>query len=150
MPPSPFLPPPTITATPPRLQDALVKIAKKLKKNNVAVDIVSFGHDADNQEKLEAFHSAVNSNNNCNLVVVPPGPVLSDVLISSPIFQLGDGAGGGYGGGGGGGGGGDAFGLGVDPNMDPELALALRVSLEEERARQEVLPARCLVLCSSV
>jgi 26S proteasome regulatory subunit N10 len=26
--------------------------------------------------------------------------------------------------------------LGVDPNLDPELALALRVSIEEERARQ--------------
>lgn len=27
--------------------------------------------------------------------------------------------------------------FGVDPNLDPELALALRVSMEEERARQE-------------
>ena len=25
---------------------------------------------------------------------------------------------------------------GVDPNLDPELAMALRISLEEERARQ--------------
>lgn len=29
------------------------------------------------------------------------------------------------------------FDFGVDPNMDPELALALRISMEEERARQE-------------
>ena len=35
----------------------------------------------------------------------------------------------------GGGGGGGGFDFGVDPNLDPELALALRVSLEEERAR---------------
>ena len=28
-------------------------------------------------------------------------------------------------------------GMAVDPNLDPELALALRVSLEEERARQQ-------------
>ena len=34
-----------------------------------------------------------------------------------------------------GGGGGGGFDFGVDPNLDPELALALRVSLEEERAR---------------
>jgi hypothetical protein len=67
----------------------LVKIAKKLKKNNVAVDVVSFGHEADNEEKLAAFHSAVNSNDNSHLVSVPPGPVLSDVLIGSPIFQVG-------------------------------------------------------------
>jgi 26S proteasome regulatory subunit N10 len=66
----------------------LIKIAKKLKKNNVAVDIVSFGHEADNEEKLAAFHGAVNSNDNSHLVSVPPGPVLSDVLIGSPIFQV--------------------------------------------------------------
>ena len=29
------------------------------------------------------------------------------------------------------------FDVGFDPNMDPELALALRVSLEEQRHRQE-------------
>ena len=34
-------------------------------------------------------------------------------------------------------GGGLGFEFGVDPNLDPELALALRVSMEEERARQE-------------
>ncbi len=66
----------------------MVKIAKKLKKNNVAVDIVSFGCEAENAERLEAFHAAVNSNGNSHLVSVPPGPVLSDVLIGSPIFQV--------------------------------------------------------------
>lgn len=74
------------------VQDMLVKIAKKLKKNNVAVDIVSFGHESDNEEKLTAFHGAVNSNDNSHLVTVPPGPVLSDVLIGSPIFQVRGGA----------------------------------------------------------
>jgi len=44
-------------------------------------------------------------------------------------------------------GGGDAFGAaapgnfeefgGVDPSMDPELAMAIRVSLEEDRAREQ-------------
>ena len=28
------------------------------------------------------------------------------------------------------------LGDGVDPNMDPELAMALRISMEEEKARQ--------------
>lgn len=74
----------------------LIKIAKKLKKNNVAVDIVSFGHEADNEEKLTAFHGAVNSNDNSHLVTVPPGPVLSDVLIGSPIFQVGAATGSGF------------------------------------------------------
>ncbi|KAM0938738.1 putative von Willebrand factor, type A, ubiquitin interacting [Dioscorea sansibarensis] len=119
----------------------LEAIGKKLKKNNVALDIVDFGEsDDDKPEKLEALLAAVNNNNTSHIVHVPPGPnALSDVLISTPIFT-GDGEGGsgfaaaaaaaaagGMGG----------FDFGVDPNVDPELALALRVSLEEERARQE-------------
>ncbi|KAE8711718.1 Dirigent protein 15 [Hibiscus syriacus] len=34
------------------------------------------------------------------------------------------------------------FGFDVDPNIDPELALALRVSMEEERARREAAAKR--------
>lgn len=52
------------------MQDTLVKIAKKLKKNSVAVDVVSFGCEAENDEKLSAFHEAVNSNGNSHLVSV--------------------------------------------------------------------------------
>ena len=67
-----------------------------------------------------------------HLVTVPPGPhILSDVLISTPIL-MGEEAGPS-----GTTTGGSAFEFGVDPNLDPELALALRMSLEEERQRQE-------------
>ncbi|KAL3844997.1 hypothetical protein ACJIZ3_002400 [Penstemon smallii] len=115
-------------------------IGRKLKKNSVALDIVNFGEeDAEKTEKLEALLAAVNNNDSSHIVNVPPGAsALSDVLISTPIFT-GDGEGGtGFaaaaaaaaaGGGG--------YDFGVDPNLDPELALALRVSMEEERARQE-------------
>ncbi|XP_022965261.1 26S proteasome non-ATPase regulatory subunit 4 homolog [Cucurbita maxima] len=118
----------------------LETIGKKLKKNNVALDIIDFGEEDDGKpEKLEALLSAVNSNDSSHIVHVPSGPnALSDVLISTPIFT-GDGEGGS--------GfaaaaaaasaGGAGFDFGVDPNLDPELALALRVSMEEERARQE-------------
>ena len=78
------------------MQEALVKIAKKLKKNNVAVDVVSFGSEEVNTEKLEAFHAAVNSNGNSHLVTVPPGTILSDMLFGTPIFME-EGAGGGGG-----------------------------------------------------
>lgn len=117
-------------------QDSLVRLAKRLKKNNIAVDIVNFGEEAENTEKLEAFIAAVNNNDNSHLVTVPPGPhILSDILISSPVIT---GEEGGAPGSMGGGAGGDFGGFGaVDPNMDPELALALKVSMEEERARQE-------------
>jgi 26S proteasome regulatory subunit N10 len=39
---------------------------------------------------------------------------------------------------------GGGFEFGVDANLDPELALALRVSLEEERARQQTGGASCM------
>ncbi|KAJ3354472.1 hypothetical protein HDU83_005174 [Entophlyctis luteolus] len=117
-------------------EKSLVKLGKKLKKNNIAVDVINFGQDAENTSKLEAFISAVNSSDNSHLVTIPPGPhVLSDVLISSPILAGEDGAPlAGFSSGGAGG-----FEFGVDPNLDPELALALRISMEEERARQEAL-----------
>lgn len=61
----------------------LEAIGKKLKKNNVALDIVDFGEsDDDKPEKLEALLAAVNNNNTSHIVHVPPGPnALSDVLI---------------------------------------------------------------------
>ncbi|KAA8531989.1 hypothetical protein F0562_006869 [Nyssa sinensis] len=119
----------------------LEMIGRKLKKNSVALDIVDFGEEDEGKpEKLEALLAAVNNNDSSHIVHVPPGPsVLSDVLISTPIFT-GDGEGGsGFAAAAAAAaaGGVSGFDFGVDPNLDPELALALRVSMEEERARQE-------------
>jgi len=123
---------------------SLVKAAKLLKKNNIAVDVVSMGETEDNREKIQEFVDTVNSNDNSNLITIPPGVMPSDVLISSPVIQQDMANTGGAGGDFGSGAaaaptGGDAGmqDLGVDPNLDPELAMALRVSMEEERARQE-------------
>lgn len=108
----------------------LEKLAKKLKKNNVAVDIVNFGEETLNVTKLEKFHAAVNNHDNSHLLSVYPGPrLLYESIAASPIlaeegFEMNDSA--------------DFFGVGgVDANMDPDLALALRLSLEEEKQRQE-------------
>uniref|UniRef100_A0A8C5KKC1 26S proteasome non-ATPase regulatory subunit 4 n=1 Tax=Jaculus jaculus TaxID=51337 RepID=A0A8C5KKC1_JACJA len=109
----------------------LVKLAKRLKKEKVNVDIINFGEEEVNTEKLTAFVSALNGKDGTGsrLVTVPPGPSLADALISSPILageggaMLGLGA--------------SDFEFGVDPSADPELALALRVSMEEQRQRQE-------------
>jgi 26S proteasome regulatory subunit N10 len=136
---------------------ALQKAGRQLKKNNVAIDVVAMGELEDNEEKLRELVEAANGrsdegNRTCHLVTIPAGVLPSDVLASSPIVHGGDGGGGGGGGafgaeagapaaGGGGGGGGFADFGGVDPNMDPELAMALRVSMEEERARQERVTA---------
>ncbi|KAL5986030.1 hypothetical protein ACLOJK_028020 [Asimina triloba] len=121
----------------------LETIGRKLKKNSVSLDIVDFGEEDEGKpEKLEALVTAVNNNDSSHIVHVPPAPnALSDVLISTPIFT-GDGEGGSSfaaaaAAAAAAGAGGTGFDFGVDPNLDPELALALRVSMEEERARQE-------------
>ena len=123
----------------------LVAVGKKLRKCNVAVDVVSFGDIEANEEKLAAFMGAVNKNNNSNLVTVEPGANLSDVLCGTAIFNQDGPAGGsgfaaaaaaaqsqaamqGFGG--------DMGDMG-DMGDDPALMMALRISLEEERARQE-------------
>ena len=62
-------------------------------------------------------------------MTVPPGPLLSEALVNSPVIVGEDGAGVAMQA--------TGFEFGVDPNEDPELALALRVSMEEQRARQE-------------
>ncbi|TYJ47456.1 hypothetical protein E1A91_A02G191000v1 [Gossypium mustelinum] len=119
----------------------LEMIGKKLKKNSVTLDIVNFGEDDEGKtEKLEALLAAVNNNDTSHIVHIPAGPnALSDILLSTPIFT-GDGEGGsGFAASAAAAaaGGISGFEFGVDPNLDPELALALRVSMEEERARQE-------------
>ncbi|XP_064082829.1 26S proteasome non-ATPase regulatory subunit 4-like [Macrobrachium nipponense] len=111
----------------------IVKVAKRLKKEKVNIDIVNFGETDCNQPLLEAMVSTINGRegSGSHLVTVPPSPHLADALLSSPIVQGEDGGpaasfatGGG-------------FDFGVDPNEDPELALALRVSMEEQRQRQQ-------------
>ena len=118
----------------------LTKLAKRMKKNNTSIDIIAFGDLTDeNLDKLRAFNEAVKSNDGSHLEIVPPGPnLLSDTIVASPILA-GEGGGAAANGGGadGGAGGGNDYEFGVDPNVDPELALVLRMSMEEEKERQE-------------
>lgn len=119
----------------------MVKLAKKLKKNNVAVDLIVFGDGIEEGESsvLKTFIENVSSADNSHLVPVPPGPhLLSDMIISSPVLAedrgmppgamvaAGPSTTSGT----------SDYEFGVDPNLDPELAMALRMSMEEERARQ--------------
>ncbi|PHU19351.1 26S proteasome non-ATPase regulatory subunit 4 -like protein [Capsicum chinense] len=98
----------------------------------------SFGEEDEGKaEKLEALVAAVNNSDNSRIIHIPPGARdLSDVLFSSPLF-----AGNGFA---------EAitaatvaakawpdYDFGVDFNWDPDLALVLRASMEEEKARQE-------------
>ncbi len=115
-------------------KEELVKLGEELKKSNVAVDIVNFGEQNINTEKLDAFIGAVNKENNSRLVTIPPGPhLLSDMVLKSPIIAR-EGGSASAGGASGGDAGGD---FDFDPNMDPELAMAIRLSLEEENRRKQ-------------
>ena len=121
----------------------LVKLGKKLKKNNVAVDVVCFGEDAAEDEgKLREFVEAVNSADNSHLVAVPPGTVLlSDMILNSAMLaedgvvpsSAGAGSAGGAGGHGQGGGEGDGDFGAIDPSLDPELAMVGPISQQTSR-----------------
>ena len=64
----------------------LILIGKKLKKYNVAVDIISFGHVEENREALNAFLKEVNNSNNSSILEVPLGSYIMDALLSSSIM----------------------------------------------------------------
>ena len=142
--------------------DVLKKLGAELKKNNVAIDIVNFGETEDNHPKLEALVQAANKGDNwcavcgcchcrrcccsyvcvcpcvcvcvcSHLVDVPPGPhLLSDMIIASPICE----------------GSNTAAALAGSDNLDlieqqdPELAMVLRMSMEEENQRRAALIAQ--------
>ncbi len=108
----------------------LEQLGKVLKKNNVAVDVVSIGDiDGGNKAKLSKLVQSADSGGTSHFVEVEPnsGKAVADVVMTSPILvaegsEFTGGAGG------------DEFGF--DANMDPELAMAIRLSMEEERQRQ--------------
>lgn len=74
---------------------------------------------------------------------MPAGVLPADALQTSRSIEGGaentGGAGGGFEGGF------DEYG-GIDPSMDPELAMAIRVSTEEARAREEARVALPLIM----
>ncbi|KAH8115750.1 hypothetical protein DFH11DRAFT_1586938 [Phellopilus nigrolimitatus] len=121
------------------------RLAKKLKKNNIAVDVIAFGDGIEDGETpvLKTFVDAVNSGDNSHYFIAPPDPrrLLSDLVVSSPVLAgdrgdrdqtmaditntAGPSGEGGF----------EDYG-GIDPTLDPELAMVMRMSMEEERARQ--------------
>ena len=112
-------------------QAELTKLAKRLKKEKVNVDIINFGEEETNNAVLNEFIEIINgsSGNMSHLISVAAPGNLSDALFSSPMFQDEDGATGLPAG----------FGPGFQYGMedDPELAMALRISMEESRLKQE-------------
>lgn len=91
-----------------------------------------FGEES-SRDKFEEFVTIINGkeNTNSHLICVPSGANLPDALINTPIIQGEDGSGlpSGYAA--------STFAYGVNPEDDPELAMALRISMEEQRRTQE-------------
>lgn len=109
-----------------------------MRKNNIAVDVVSFGAVAENDTALEALLYGEETENaaaiqegedGSRLIRVFQGQgSIVETIASSPVVRgvaaANDGANG------------AGFEFGVDPEMDPELAMALKLSMEEEMTRQ--------------
>jgi len=95
----------------------------------VALDVINFSNE-ENVPKLEALINTCNNSGNSHFVDVPKGcAMITDVLFGSPMLNDNEGG---------------APGVpsnqfaefgGQDPNMDPEMAQALKMSMEEEAAR---------------
>ncbi|CAH02101.1 proteasome regulatory particle base subunit RPN10 [Kluyveromyces lactis] len=115
----------------------LIKMAKKLKKNSIAVDVINFGETDTNADLLEEFVETVNSgqeDSKSTLLNIDAGPkLLYEHVAASPIVLEGPAAEAGFSMGGND----DFMDFGVDPSLDPELAMALRLSMQEEQERQE-------------
>ena len=114
--------------------ETLIAIGKKLKKYNVAVDIISFGHVEENREILNTFLKEVNNSNNSSILEVPIGGFIMDALFSSSIMgnnnaQMNQGAGVGPGAP-------QGNPMGGMSQFENEFELAVRMSLEEAQKEQ--------------
>ena len=58
-----------------------------MKKYNIAVDVISFGHVDENREVLNQFLNNVNNANNSSMLEVPVGFYIMDSLFTSPIMS---------------------------------------------------------------
>lgn len=104
----------------------LKNLGKKLRRNNVSVDVINLG-EYGNKEKLQSFIECADQEESCTFQNLEPGlQLLSDAVTSSRILNAG----------------GDAnFGMGNqdfggDIN-DVDLEMALRASAEEYRQMEE-------------
>jgi len=123
-------------------QEECEDLGKRLKRNNVALDIINFSN-PDNVPKLEAIINTCNNSNNSHFQDVPMGAaMLTDILFSSPIMGNDDNPGvpgsqqsaanpgqpaadrfAEYG--------------GINPDIEPDLAMAMKLSMQEDENRRK-------------
>ncbi|KAI9447340.1 hypothetical protein F5148DRAFT_1344170, partial [Russula earlei] len=119
--------------TSPDTERALVRLAKKLNKTNVVLNIIEEVGEG-SHSILRAFVKTASSSNNLHYLAVSPGPHLSSITLNSPILAsdrgipdelatIPGGKGGGV----------LQFEFGINPSLGPKLAM---MSMEEEAAQQ--------------
>ena len=118
-------------------------MGKQLRKNDVALDVVNFGH-PENIPLINTLIENTNKNGNSHLVDINYGSNIADTIITSSLVAYDSGMeapaaeGGDQPAPGAPAGGQFAEYGGIDPSIDPELANAIRISLEEAKnAEQE-------------
>jgi len=94
--------------------EELKSLGTRMKKNKVAIDIVSFGEDGENETKLTTLVNAANSGDNSHFVAISTKPyvVLTDELAGSAVF-------------------GGVMAMAGNGAMEDDLELAIRLSLQE-------------------
>lgn len=118
----------------------MAKLGKQLRKNDVAIDVISFGH-PENSPLLNTLVENSSKGGNSHFIEINYGMNIADTIITSPIVAFDSGfdsqmpAEGGDAPAATGASGGGQFAEygGIDPNIDPELAMAIRISLEEAK-----------------
>ncbi|KAJ1679812.1 proteasome regulatory particle base subunit rpn10 [Spiromyces aspiralis] len=93
-------------------------LAKKMRKNNICVDIVDLSQIEENKDKIDLFHEAVNKDSTSHKLVADPNGESLRNQVRKALFTSGGATGGG-------------FGDFDDPTIDHELAEAIRLSLQE-------------------
>ncbi|KAL6928885.1 hypothetical protein ACO0SA_002215 [Hanseniaspora valbyensis] len=116
----------------PEYKNKLIKLLKKLKKNNITLEVINFGEIDANTELWESIIQETGDAGSDSIKLMnfmPEGGNLLWEQINDYkqrlIFNGEEGGANEF----------MEFG-GIDPSMDPELAMALRMSLEEEQQRQ--------------
>lgn len=121
-------------------------LGMRLKKNNVAIDVINFAN-PDNIGRLQAMVDMANDGSDdsstSHFFDVPMGcNSITELLITSPILAMepepmaagGDPAAAG----------GEVdplIAMGINPDLDPELAMAIRMSLEEAKQAENAANA---------
>lgn len=110
--------------------DELTAIGRRLKKNNISIDIVAMISEAGDLSAIDSLVRAAESVDGSHLIATSPGAnAVMDAVMRTPSIA------------------GEAVAhaaaagvpmndFDLDETLDPELALALRLSMEDEQARQ--------------